>query len=133
MSSHCLTAQRLTLHGNSRALMRWLSDGPGRKPFPGHRPPGFIFFQFFSSAVFHAHTTNMLQQRRSFTSSTSDRRGRQQPQASRPRSPSVWEAVFLVGLLIVTCINLYTYSDRRERVRGTRTTSSLYLPPMSYR
>eukprot|EP00903_Cladosiphon_okamuranus_P019425 g17860.t1 len=79
----------------------------------------------------------MLQQRRSFTSSSGDRRGRQQQQASRSRTTSVWEVVFLVVLLIVTGVNLYTYNDRRERFQRARGTSdlkpatgkSLQIPP----
>lgn len=74
-------------------------------------------------------TSTMLQQRRSFSSSTSDRRGRQQQQAFRPRTTSVWEVVFLVVLLILTCVNLYTYSERRERVRARNTPHGVPYPP----
>lgn len=103
---------------------RWLSDGPAdkKKCFLASVPPRErTVLQQPGVLPTHAHK-DMLQQRRSFRSSISDRRG-------RPRT-SLWEALFLGVLFIVTCINLYTYSDRRERVRGSTrpTCRSTYVP-----
>lgn len=116
------------MHSSLRAERR-AADRAGSLTVPNHNPTienqGILSQRpppASALALSHAHTQpTMLQQRRLFSSSVNERRDRRQPQASHPRTVSVWEALVLVVLLILTCINLYTFSDRRERVSSEKT------------